>query len=215
MFSGNAVTLNSPSDNIGFNVASTATNAYVYTAFTGRKDGANRYGILGYDRNSDTYKFAYSSSLAWETKGISINALGNVGIGTSNPSSYGRLHLADLTYGGIVLERTHATYPSKWMINPGHTSAAPRDLAFIDIDTSTPALLLSSDRVGIGGVLAPKATLHSTGSTIIGVDSDSVNFNNLGHGQMYIHVNYNTNDLIFTYKNATNGILKTATIPMT
>jgi len=139
-----------------------------------------------------------------------IKGDGKTGVGTPNPTN--TLHLCDYTDGGITLERSHGIYPSKWSITPGYVGAY--DLAFKDLlhPENTP-LTLKGNSVGVGGVLDPKANLHSTGSTILGCPPIHLApaDNSIGNSQMSIWIDQTTNKLKLSVRNS-NGIIQTTTL---
>jgi hypothetical protein len=70
-----------------------------------------------------------------------------------------------------------------------------------------------SGYVGIG-TTDPKTKLHSTGSTIVGVNNGSVGDANIGNGQVNIYLDQTNNKLKFRVRYST-GTIKSGEVALT
>lgn len=79
-------------------------------------------------------------------------------------------------------------------------------------DTKYTNVTLSGDNVGIG-ITDPKATFHSTGSTIVGVDRSTLNYTNIGNSQMQMSLSESDNVLWLDAKRS-DGTTKQIGLPL-
>ncbi len=114
-----------------------------------------RYGFYGTNNDLSFMFVGPAHGNSWQR----WYSNGKTSIGNVAPDVTSKLHLADPTYGGIMLERTSAEVPSKWLINPGH--AGSHDLAFINAGQGilTSVMVLAGNKVGINEYY-PTATLQ-------------------------------------------------------
>lgn len=96
---------------------------------------------------------------------------------------------------------THTSIPDQFRIDHRISNAT---VGSIDI--------ASSGNIGLN-VAAPKASLHSTGSTIVGASNAAANNSDIGNGQVNIWLNESTNILTFKVKRS-DGTIKTGTIAL-
>ena len=143
-------------------------NIFFYTAGTGEFELGTYRGL------NDTIFGVYPVSSG---TGLSITATGNVGIGTTSPSS--RLDVADSSAGEIGLFRnTNGNYALHFMVNDATDSlgyglaglnairvASNEHFAIVTGATPSPKLVVRENgNVGIG-TTAPTADLHVQGNT--------------------------------------------------
>lgn len=188
------------------NTTTTGTERMVIasTGNIGMGTGANSVARLIVEQNSTGFKFtgaANQSQLVGyidsaETVGHSVRWAATAGTGSLTSNNVIGDVIFTLTAGGA---------------NPLKGKIEFRN----NIGDSFAARLTVADSGFIGiGTGDPKTTLHSTGSTIVGVANAATADANLGAGQVNIWVNEATNSLTFKVKYADGTTVKSGTVAL-
>ncbi len=198
--------------------------------------GTSYSAILGVDKNTGN---VWLSNDAITVQHLSISPSGNVGIGTTTPKSLLHLHNASSAFkitgnssynpgmelrsssgtGSCYIDFTNGSSDDSAYGTPDYSYRMLLDgatgnfkLVTTNGGTTSPLTINGSTGIGIFNT-DPKATLHSTGSTILGIDRSTLNYNNIGNSQMQMSLSESDNVLWLDVKRS-DGTIKQIGVPL-
>jgi|SRR3989339_188246 len=192
--------------------------------------GAAAIGSIAYYHQGNEMQFTTNSSAR-----VTIKSDGKVGIGTGSPTEQldvngniictGRASIVDSTWPMLYVTTPGMNYQAILQSGASHNtlefigqdSSVQVDGAFafsILTNSNTRLHITSGGNVGIG-TTDPKTKLHSTGSTIVGVNNGSVGDANIGTGQVNIYLDESNNKLKFRVRYSDGTTLKTGEVSLT
>lgn len=164
--------------------------------------------VAGASGVTNRYQIDYDSTFRWygsdgTTERMRIDSSGNVGIGETSPSTYGKLAVAGPvvvnttafktgTLGATLGYYTSGTYPISYIQMPPSGG-----FQIWDSTTAAKLVLDTSGNLGIG-ISSPSTRLHVAGGNIQLDNNQAVQW---GGGTNYIYGNNSTNILVFATNN--------------
>ncbi|WP_312516225.1 DUF2793 domain-containing protein [Anaerospora sp.] len=132
---------------------------------------------------------------------------GVIGVGTTSPVGDAKLTIREDSNQVFALAMQNRNNTIAWRQYIDVSAVDDGSFGILNSATGSNAFCINpANKVGIN-VPDPKATLHSTGSTILGVDRSVLNYSNIGNGQMQVSLSESDNVLWLDAKRS-DGTIK-------